>query len=93
MDINEFKIRLLLRHGFEEKVCPVRKVIIYCYKGYEWTKEDVKKTSSVLLQTYIKYYDGEITEDRLNKAIEAEKEILKKAEELRKNNEKLYGEF
>ena len=35
MNISEFKVRIMLKHGFERESVSVRQVIIYCYKGYE----------------------------------------------------------
>ncbi|KFX55808.1 hypothetical protein FDC50_15010 [Clostridium botulinum] len=78
MSINEYKVNWMLKNGFKRRICPVRKVLVYCYKGYEWTFEEIKNTSTSVIVKYKLFYDGQITEEKLNKYIEFEKTFREK---------------
>lgn len=78
MTIDEYKIKWMISNGFKRDICPVRKVIIYCYKGYQWTLEEIRETSTSVIMKFKLFYDDVITEKQLNKYIEFEKTFREK---------------
>lgn len=63
------KIKWLLDNGFKESLCDYRKVIIYEYKEYSWTNEEIKKVPLSTLMTFKRFYDGEISEKELDSLV------------------------
>lgn len=88
MTINEYKLKWMKDNGFKTEWCTYRKCLIYEYKGYAWTYEEIKKTSVSIIIKYKLFYDGIITEEQLQKYKKFEKTFreqgVSKAKELLK---------
>ena len=77
MTINQYKRKWMIDNGFKRELCPYRN-IVYNYKGYSWTVKDIENTSMSVIMKYKLFYDGEITEEELDKYIKFEKTFKKK---------------
>lgn len=70
MNIHEFKLKTLKQYGFV-----LDKDNNYCYKGNKLSLETIDSISSVLLDKYIKFFDGKISKEELDIAIKDEKKL------------------
>ena len=73
MTVNEYKIKWMKEHGFTVGYCNYRKCVIYEYKGYAWTYEEIERTSTSVIMKYKMFYDGLITEQKLEQYKKFEK--------------------
>lgn len=84
MSLTDYKIKLLLQHGFKKDHNK------YVYKGHIWDLQKIKDTSTDLILANIKYYNGEISLSKLSSLEEQEKKLIQYAEENKEELKKIF---